>query len=76
MAIQIRWDTKTIEVQQADLLQTQVSPIEVYQLDINDFRLELTEIIGAELGLPFVDTHIHNPPVTVSGSARLLEADV
>lgn len=75
MAVSIDWGTKIITVPQADLLQTQSTPIEVYELNINDFRLELTELLGEAPGMPFVDTHIYNPPVTVAGVtlARVLE---
>lgn len=71
----IDWLNQVIYVQQSDLLQTQVTPIAVYELNINDFRLQLTEMLGAPSGLPFVDTHVYYPPVTVAGVtlARVLE---
>jgi hypothetical protein len=75
MPTTVDWLNRIIYPDRADMVQVQVSPIEIYQLNINDFRLELTELLGAAPGMPFVDTHIYNPPVTVSGVtlARVME---
>lgn len=75
MPTSVHWGNKVITVNQSDLLQTQSTPIEVYQLDINDLRLELNDLLDDPAGMTFPDTHINSPPVTVSGVtlARVLE---
>jgi len=57
------------------MLLIQSTPIEVRQLNINDFRLTLRDLEDSEQGMLYVDTHIHNPPVTISGVtlARVVE---
>ncbi len=65
MAITIDWLTKIINVPRADMTLVQASP-EIRALDVNSFRLELKDIEDGE-GMPFLDTHQHNPPVTVGG---------
>lgn len=64
MAISINWATKVINVPQADL--TDLGG-DVYELDLNDFRLELKSLEASEAGMAFLDTHSHNPPVTIGG---------
>lgn len=56
------------------MLLVQSSPTEIRQLDINTFRLELKDLEDDE-GMPFLDTHSHNQPVTVGGVtlARVVE---
>ena len=53
----------------------QSTPFEIYELDINDFRLTLKDIEDNVGGIPFVDTHNHNTIVTVGGVtlARVVE---
>lgn len=75
MALSIDWSTKVISVPKADMLQTQVSPFEVRELDIDLFRLELKSIEDSEEGMPHLDTHQHVGPITVGGVtlARVVE---
>ena len=75
MPISIDWGTGVITVPQSDLLQVQSTPIEVYELNINDFRLELRDLEDGDLGMPFPETHEHVPPLTVAGVtlARVVE---
>ena len=72
MAISINWATKRITVPQADL--TLISGT-LYELDTNDFRLELKSLEDDAEGMPYVRTHIHNTEVTVAGTtyARTIE---
>ena len=72
MALSVNWNTKVIFVPKADL--TLVGPGEVYDLDLDEFRLELKSIEAGE-GIPFLDTHRHNTEVTVAGTtlARVVE---
>jgi hypothetical protein len=65
MALSVDWISKIITVPKADMTLVQGSP-EIRALDINAFRLELKDLEDGE-GMPFVDTHSHNPPVSVGG---------
>ena len=75
MPTTVDWLNRIIYPDRADMIQVQVTPIPIYQLNIDDFRLELTFLLGDVPGMPFIDTHIYNPPVTVSGVtlARVME---
>lgn len=74
MALSVDWPTKVIFVPKADLTLVQSTPTEIRSLDTNAFRLEL-KAIEADEGMPFLDTHQHNPPVSVGGVtlARVIE---
>ena len=74
MAVTIDWLTQVISVPLVDLTQISVSP-DIYQLDVDTFRLALKAIEGSEEGAPFLDTHQHNTEVTVGGVtlARVVE---
>lgn len=39
----------------------------LYELDVNQFRLDLKDLEDNEAGAPFPDTHRHNAPVSLSG---------
>lgn len=72
MAISVNWATKVINVPKADMTQVQVSPFEIRELDIDEFRLELkaleAEVVDAGAGgMAFEDTHRHNTEVTLGG---------
>lgn len=75
MATTIDWGTKNINVQQADLLQIQATPVEIYEHNIDDFRKDLADLLDDPTGIPYDDTHEHTPPKTLAGVtyARLLE---
>jgi hypothetical protein len=75
MAITIDWDTQIISVEKADMTLVQSVPIEVRRLDIDPFRLTLKDLEDDREGMPFLDTHSHNPPVTIGGVtlARVVE---
>lgn len=72
MAISINWGTKIINVPKADL--THISG-DIYQLDIDDFRMELKGLEDSEDGMAFPNTHNHNTEVTIGGItyARMIE---
>jgi hypothetical protein len=42
-------------------------PPEIYELDINAFRLMLKSLEDDPEGMPFLKTHVHYPPVNVGG---------
>jgi len=76
MALSVNWTTRVITVPQADLtfVETSAGGLDIYELDINTFRLELQALLDDE-GMPFPDTHQHNTEVTISGItlARVIE---
>jgi hypothetical protein len=72
MPISIDWGTKVISVPQSYL--TNITGT-LYELDTNQFRLDLKALEDDEAGMPFPDTHRHNTEVTVVGVtyARVIE---
>ena len=72
MAISVDWPNRVINVPQADL--TLLSGTS-YTLDIDWFRLQLKDLEDEPEGILWPDTHVHTPPVTLSGStyARFVE---
>lgn len=72
MAISIDWGNKIINIPQSYL--TNVSGT-LYELDTDQFRLDLKALEDDEAGMPFPDTHRHNTEVTIAGTtyARTIE---
>jgi hypothetical protein len=72
MPISIDWGTRVIFVPQADL-----TPLggNVYELDVDDFRLALKDLEDSEEGMSFPYTHNHNTEITLAGVtyARTIE---
>lgn len=64
MPISVNWGTRTITVPQSYM--TFVSGI-VYELDVNQLRLDLKSLEDDEAGMVFPTTHLHNTEVTLSG---------
>jgi hypothetical protein len=60
----VNWSTQRITIPQSDL--TLVSGV-LYELDVDEFRLDLKDIEDGEEGIAFPDTHRHNTQVTLSG---------
>lgn len=75
MAITVDWPNKIINIPRADLQLIQSAPTEIRQLNLDNFRLELKSLEASDEGMPWEDTHSHNPPVTVGGVtlARVVE---
>jgi hypothetical protein len=75
VALSIDWLTKVITVPKADTTLIQSNPIEIRELNLDTFRLNLKAIEDSEEGMPFLDTHQHNTTVTVGGVtlARVVE---
>ena len=61
MATTIDWHTKTINVLRADMLLLQTNPIEVRQLNIDDFRSDLNALQASEDGMWADTTHDLQP---------------
>jgi len=64
MAVSINWVTKEITIPKNYLVPLGGS---LYELDVNQFRLDLKAIEASEEGIPFVDTHRHNTEVNLAG---------
>ena len=75
MTITIDWASKIINVPKSYTSLIQSSPLEIRQLDINTFRLDLKDLETSEEGMPFPSTHTHNTEVILSGVtyARIVE---
>lgn len=68
MAITINWKDKIINVPRADMILVQSVPVEIRQLNINDFRMALKDLEDSAEGINFLDTHLHYPPIEVGGA--------
>jgi hypothetical protein len=75
MTISVDWKNYIIRVPKADMMLVQSSPIEVRELNLNNFRLTLKGIEDNEDGINFPTTHNHYPAITVGGVqlARVVE---
>jgi len=75
LAIDINWATKVISVFKVDMDLIQSVPTEIYELDLNVFRLILRDMEDGEEGIPYLPTHSHNTEVDLGGItyARVIE---
>jgi hypothetical protein len=75
MAITIDWGTRIIYIPRNDLTLIQSSPVEIRELNLNWFRLQLKDLEDSEEGMAFPDTHRHNTEVYLGGLtfARVIE---
>jgi hypothetical protein len=78
MAITVTPGTKTIYVPQTYVTLLSglgVGATEIYELDMNELRLDLKAWEDDEVGMPEPDTHRHNTAVLISGTtyARTIE---
>jgi len=62
--ITINWATKVISIPQSYLTNLGGG---VYELDVDQFRLDLKDLEDSEEGMMFPSTHNHNTTVTLSG---------
>jgi len=75
MAFSINPLTFVITIPKADLTLVQSSPIEIRELNLNNFRLDLKSWEDSEEGITMPKTHNHNTTVNISGIdlARVIE---
>lgn len=75
MPITIDWKNKIINIPRDDLTLIQLTPVEVRELNLNEFRLTLKDLEDSEEGMCFPDTHRHNTEVSIAGLvlARVIE---
>jgi len=64
MAISINWTTKVISVPQSYLTNLGGG---VYELDTDQFRLDLKNLEDSDEGMPFPTTHNHVAPISLGG---------
>ena len=71
----IDWGNKIINVFKTDMIQLQVSPTEIWQLDIPSFKNTLGDLLDDEAGMTYPDIFNHNPSVSVGGAilAKVVE---
>ena len=71
----INWGSGVIYVPKTDLDLVQSVPTEIYNLNLNAFRLNLNDLADDIEGISFIDTHVHNTEVTLAGLtyARVIE---
>ena len=65
--ITVEWGTRNIFVPRSELTLIQSVPTVVYNLDLNAFRLALTDAEDSEAGVVFPPAHRHNTTVVLSG---------
>jgi len=63
----IDWGTRIIYVFKTDMTLVQASPIEVYDLNLDTFRLALKDAEDNEDGISYPTTHNHTSDYVVSG---------
>ena len=75
MAISINWGTSVINVPKTDLTLVQATPTEIYNMELNWFRLQLKDLEDNEMGISYLKTHDHNTEVQLGGLtfARVIE---
>lgn len=66
-AIEIDWATKTIIIPRGEMLLLQSAPIEIRQLNLDDFRKRLRDLEDDEQGMVFPVTHNYAQPTNVGG---------
>lgn len=75
MTITVDWPNREVNIEKSDLTLVQSSPTEVYELNLDSFRLTLKSLEYSVQGMNFLDIHKSNAPVSVGGVslARVLE---
>lgn len=63
--ISVDWTTRIITVPQAYL--TPTADPNQFQLDVDQFRLDLKALEASEAGIAHVDAHVHNTAIVISG---------
>jgi len=66
--VYVEWGTKIIHIPRNDLFLVQTVPSEIRQLDVDALHDRLKDIEDDEDGIAYLDTHSHNPSVTISGA--------
>jgi hypothetical protein len=64
MAVSINWATSIINIPKSYL--TALGG-EVYEMNVNQFRLDLKDLEDNEAGITFQKTHNHNPEISIAG---------
>ena len=67
MALSIDYATKIIFIPRADLVELQNTPSFVYQLNMEWFHREVTDLQDDQAGSPFIDATSNTAPVNVGG---------
>ena len=73
MPISVNWPTKEISVPKNYL--ENLSP-NIYQLDLDQFRLDLKDLEDGEQGISYLDTHRHTAPVALAGATYAQKIEI
>lgn len=75
MAISIDWANSIINVPKSAMVQTQVTPQVIYQLELDYFRLALKDLEASDEGMNNLRTHSHNTSFVLGGApyARVIK---
>lgn len=73
--ITIDWKTSVINIPREDMVLIQSNPVEIRELNLNDFRLTLKDLEDDPEGISFQKTHKHSTEVELGGItyARVIE---
>ncbi len=73
--VEVNWTTGEIFVPKFKSIVVQTNPLEIRQLNLDEFRLTLKDLEDDADGMSYLDTHQHNTTVTVGGVtlARVIE---
>lgn len=67
MTLNVDWGILNINVPRDQLLVIQTTPVEIRELNLEDFRLAMHEEQDSDEGMAYLHMHEHNPPVEVAG---------
>lgn len=75
MAVTVDWPNRIVNVPKSFLTLVQSTPSEIYNMDLNAFRLACSDALDDPEGMPFPDIYQHNTTVLLSGIeyARVIE---
>ena len=66
--VYVDWGTKIIHIPRDDMFLVQSVPTEIRQLDVDVLHDRLKDLEDNVDGIAYVDTHSHNPSITISGA--------
>lgn len=68
MTISIDWGTRVITVNKVDMTLVATTPYDVYELDLDTFRLALRDLEDGAEGMGYPHTHDHVAPINAGGT--------
>lgn len=73
--IAVLWGSSIIYIPRSAMTLIQSTPTVIYDLNLDEFRLQLKSLEDNDAGMPYTKTHNHNTTITVGGVtlARVIE---